>query len=54
MSQKEVTKVTFNIPTSEIDEFKALAESRGISVTSAIRKALNIERFLTEHEKDGA
>jgi predicted transcriptional regulator len=50
MSQKEVTKLIFNIPTSEFNTFKALAESQGISVTSAIRKALNTERYPKQNQ----
>lgn len=51
---QEITRVTFCIPASEIDAFKTLAESLGISVTNAIRKAFKTELFLAENEKDGA
>ena len=54
MVQALLTKLTFNIPTCEVEALKALAASQGITVTSAIRKAIGMELFLAEQEKAGA
>jgi hypothetical protein len=54
MSLPNISKVTFNIPTTEIEALKALAQSQGITVTSALRKAISTELFLAENEKQGA
>jgi hypothetical protein len=54
MSPPNISKVTFNIPTPEIDALRALAEKQGITVTSALRKAIGTELFLAENEANGA
>lgn len=54
MSETTTTKVTFNIPTQELEALKALASRHGITVTSALRRAIGTEVFLEENEQKGS
>jgi hypothetical protein len=54
MSPPNISKVTFNIPTAEIDALRDLAQRQGITVTTALRRAIGTEIFLAENESKGA
>jgi hypothetical protein len=54
LTELTVTKVTFNIPTSELTLLRHLASRRGTTVTTALRKAIGTEVFLDENERKGS
>lgn len=46
------TKVTFNIPTDDLNALKAIAQKRKISVTSVLRRAIDLELYLDKKGGD--
>lgn len=53
MVEREVAKVTFNIPADELAALKELAAEQHLTVTDTLRKAIATEKFLRENLKDG-
>jgi hypothetical protein len=52
-AQQTLVKIIFELPESEYEQLKELAERRGISVTKAIRQAIQTEVFLDEETRQG-
>ncbi|MEA2449425.1 MAG: hypothetical protein QOG63_1357 [Thermoleophilaceae bacterium] len=44
--QSRLTKASFNFPTDELDELRALADSRSTTATQVVRQALATELYL--------
>ncbi|MCI0634934.1 MAG: ribbon-helix-helix domain-containing protein [Actinobacteria bacterium] len=47
-------KVTVNLSDETIEDLKAVAEKRGITLTEAIRKAIATEKFVQDERDEGA
>lgn len=44
----KVVKASFNLPEDELDKLRALAASRCVSVTQALRQAIATECFIAD------
>jgi hypothetical protein len=54
MTEKgKVIKTTVNLPADAVEAIRSIAESRGITMTEAIRQAIVMEKFLFDAEKAG-
>lgn len=51
--EQTLVKVIFELPESEYEQLKEVAERRGISITKALRQAIQTEAFLDEETRDG-
>lgn len=51
--QQELLRVTFELPADEYEQLQRLAQRRGISVTKAIRQAIQTEVFFDEQMEKG-
>lgn len=50
----ETTKVTVNLPDSVVEDLRKIAEAEGTTLTDAIRRSIQINKFLlAEEEKNG-
>jgi hypothetical protein len=47
----ETVKASFNLPAQELEQLKAIASERGITVTQALRQAIADEAYLEEQKK---
>lgn len=47
------TKVTVNLPDTTVDALKELANSRGTTVTEALRQVIESQRFLQSETEQG-
>ena len=50
----DVTKVTVNLPNEVIDQLKALAAANNTTMTDAIKRSIEINKYLTDREKEGS
>ena len=50
---RKKVKVTVNLPEDTVAELKELADSKQISLTDAIRRAIHSDAFFTKQEKAG-
>lgn len=48
-----ITRVTVNLPTAEVQRLKNLAHNRMTTVTNVIRGAIDLELFITGEEARG-
>jgi predicted transcriptional regulator len=48
------TKVTVNLPTSVVDELRALATANGTSMTDALRQSIQVNKYLSDQEAQNA
>jgi hypothetical protein len=46
--ERQIVKASFNLPAGELDRLRALAATRNITVTQALRQAIATECFLAE------
>jgi len=46
-------KVTVNLPTDQVEFLQKIASDEGLSVTDALRRAINTEKFFVQHERAG-
>ena len=53
-ADREVVKVTVNLPVDEVEAMKALAAERSTTSTSILRQALALEQYFSEALKEGA
>lgn len=53
MAEKKVTKVTLNLPDELVDFVKKIADKENITITNAIQRAINFEKFYVEQEHEG-
>lgn len=49
-----LVKISANLAEEVVEEMKALAEKRGITLTELLRQALATEKFLTEEMEQGS
>ena len=54
MAEKELVKVSFNLPAKELEFLREVAEKRGINVTQALRRAIAAEQLIEEVEASDA
>ena len=47
------TKVTFNLPISDVEALKELAKRQNTNVTTVVRRAIGTELYLAEVEANG-
>ena len=47
------TKVSVNLPTESVEQLKDYADSDGITMTEAIRRALGLQHFLANESAKG-
>lgn len=49
----QLTRLNVNLNAETADALKAVAESKGITVTEAVRRSVAVYAFLMEEEKQG-
>jgi len=49
-----VTKVTVNLPNEVIEQLRALAAANNTTLTDAIKRSIEINKYLTDREKEGS
>ena len=49
----DVTKVTVNLPNEVIEQLRALAAANNTTLTDAIKRSIEINKYLTDGEKEG-
>ncbi len=47
-------KVTVNLPDETVEAIKTIAAQRGTTVTEALRRAVESEKFLSEETRSGS
>mgnify|MGYP002635758658 CR=1 FL=1 len=50
----DVTRVTVNLPNEVIEQLKALAAANNTTLTDAIKRSIEINKYLTDREKEGS
>ena len=50
----DVTKVTVNLPNAVIEQLRALAAANNTTLTDAIKRSIEINKYLTDREREGS
>lgn len=50
---KNIVKLTVNLPTATVEDLRAYAMHEGITMTEAIRQALGLQVFIAKEEARG-
>lgn len=52
--EREVVKLSVNLPRDVVDALRGIAEQQGTTVTEALRRSISTQKFVDETVKGGA
>jgi len=50
----DLVKMSVNLPQSVVDDLRAIAAERQITLTQAIKDAIAMEKYVTDERRDGS
>ena len=54
MAPRDTVKFSANLSVDVVESLKSIAKSQGISMTEALRRAIGLEKFMLDADREGS